>query len=207
MGDEEYVIPAVMKKDKDPKWFSSISSYRYIFGREYYSDRCLTIRTMHSIQHALGKTFEVSSINYFKKGLYIKSDHCEILVETDDYLSRVQVKVGAQKKFCDDNNKENIKRDSEEILWKTFHDIVFLKIVENNDSLPLIKRVLSWNGLNQGKDVWYPFENVIKHHDSKKTIIHHTALDDENPVHDEISSLLTKREIEVNTTILYFMSL
>ena len=207
MGDEEYVIPAVMKKDKDPKWFSNISSYKYIFGRECYSDMCLTIRTMHCIQHSLGKTFEVNSINYFKKGLFIKSDRFEILVEADDHLSRVLVKVGVQEKFCDDNNKENVKRDCEEILWKTFDDIVFLKVKENNDSVTLTKRVLSWNGLKQGRDVWYPFENVIKHHDSKKTIIHHTALHDENPVHDEISSLLTKREIEVNTRILYFMSI
>ena len=196
-----------MKKDKDPQWFSNISSYRYIFGRECYSDTCLTIRTMHCIQHALGKTFDISSINYFKKGLFIRSDRCEILVEADDHLSRVKVKVGAQDKFCDDNNKENIKRDCEEILCKTFHDIVFPKVIENNDSVLLTKRVLSWNGLKQGRDVWYPFENVIKHHDSKKTIIHHTALDDETPVHDEISSLFTKRETEVSTKGLYFTSL
>ena len=207
MGDEEYVIPAVMKKDKDPKWFNNISSYRYIFGRECYSDICLTIRTMHCIQHALGKTFEVSTINYFKKGLFIKSDCCEVLVEADDHLSRVQVKVGVQEEFCNDNKKENMKRDCEEILWKTFHDIVFMKVTENNHTIPLTKRILSWNGLKQGRDIFYTFEDVIKNHDSKKTRIHHTALDDENPVHDEISSLLTKREVEVNSKILYFISL
>ena len=156
---------------------------------------------MYSIQHVLGKNFEISSINYFKKGLFIRANHCEILVESDDYLSAVQVKVGVPEEFCDESNDKELKGECEEVLWKAFHDAVVFKVAENNNSVQLTKRIISWNGLKLGRHVFYAFDKVIQHHDLKETIIHHTALDDEKHVYDKLDSLLTKREIKVNTTV------
>ena len=162
---------------------------------------------MHSIQHVLGKNFEISSINYFKKGLFIRANHCEVLVESDDYLSAVQVKVGVPEEFCDESNDKELKGECEEVLWKAFHDAVVFKVAENNDSVQLTKRIISWNGLKLGQNVFYAFDKVIQHHNLKKTVIHHTALDDEKHVYDRLDALLTKREIKVNISgfILYHL--
>ena len=163
---------------------------------------------MPAIQHAVGKNFEINSLYYFKKGLFVRANHCEILVEADDYLTAVQVKVGVPKKFCNESNEKDLKEECEEVLWNTFHNTVVFKVDENNDSVQLTKRIISWNGLKEGQHVFCTIDNVIKHHDSKQEIIHHTALVNEMPVCDEVDTLLTKKEIKVNITtfILYGVS-
>ena len=163
---------------------------------------------MHCIQHTLGKHFAINSINYFAKGLFFRSNHCEILVETDNYLSRIQVIVGVLEKFCDDRNDRIIKGECEDVLWKIFHDIVYVKVAENNNCVPLTKKILSLSGLKDERYVYYAFDRVIEHCNSRHKLIYHTESgDDEKTVYDDISLLLTTKEKKVSVNFLLIMVL
>ena len=164
----------------------------------------MTIRTMHSIQHALGKHFGVESICYFKRGLFVRWDYYEILVEADNVLSAIQVTVSAPRRFCNESNNKMILEKCEEVLWQAFYEIVQLKITENNSSISLTKKILSWNGAKEQGTVLYKFENVIECYNSGHAIIHHPESVGEN---DYLKALLTVKEIEVrNYTQVYVIS-
>ena len=128
----------------------------------------------------------------------MKLNHCEALIETDDYHTEIQVTVGVPEKFCNDSSREEVREEYESLLWEIFYDIICVKVYENNEMSLLVKKVLSWDAMKKGKMMFYTFEEVIKSHYANHTIIHHRlSLDDGTSIADSVDSLLTNREKKV----------
>ena len=156
---------------------------------------------MQSIKQEFDHHFGVGSIiDHFENGLFMIFGYCEILVETDENLSMVQVIIGVPEKFCSECDNESLKKECEELLWQIFYDIISVKVVEHNKNLPLTKKILSLDGMKKGQHLFYLFEDVMKCHDCNRKIIHHSVSHDGVRIADNIGSLLISWERKVSDT-------
>ena len=155
---------------------------------------------MQSIKQEFDHHFDVGAIiEHFENGLFMIFGCYEILVETDDNLSMVQVIIGVPETFCNECDTESLRKECEELLWQILYDIISVKVAEHNKNIPLTKKILSLDGMKKGQHLFYLFDDVMKCHDCKRKIIHHSVLHD-GVVTDNTGSLLISGEIKVSDT-------
>ena len=193
-GDEECLIPAIVRNEKDSNWFSELDSYVYIFGRKCCSNGILNGKTMPSVQYEIGKALGVKCLTCFRRGAFILSGKYQILIEESQSQPEICV-LGGMPKNSSEANTVN-KLECEELFCKVF-DIVFAKVAKTNPLRSLTKMMVSIDGKLKGEDVVYDLEDVVKHYASGCDVICDSNLGREHSVQDTVNSLLMDKEKKV----------
>ena len=197
-GEEELLIPGALDVSSDNEWMSDYDAYGLVYGRQCCSGKSFSLRTLNSIQHTMGKMFGVKSTYFFKDGVFMRYDRFEVYIKAIDSHSKIQVIIAVLKRLCKDITMKKIKKICAEMVEAIFNRIVCFKVYEKNPKTVTSKLVVSFQGMKQGRDVAYEFEDVVKHFKEGCTFIHKISLNDESKmIYDNVASLLTSKEIQV----------
>ena len=176
-GTARYLIPAALSNDKNPEWMSwkgRECPYIYIIGRVCCSEKLMNPSTLTKILHTVKKKFAGEKIAFFQGGFYIKTQTAHVLVEPVLSYRGFKAKLGILKSRAG-TSKEEIKiliKENGAVFDKVFTEVCCACIEEANPSLPLKRKALSFEGMNEKDDTpFYDLSEVQRHYTDGKIFI------------------------------------
>ena len=199
-GEDQLLIPAALQVGKTAEdWIEHNDSYKFIFGRQYSSSQCFSLRTFHSIQIMLWEKYGSDSMYFYKDYVHFKHDGFPVWIEAKDKHSTIRCIIAIPRQLLNCYTERRLKFKCGKIADDLFEQVIHKKIRLNNpEDMAITKAVLSLEAMRKGKDVTYDFWDVVNHYNRGYTYIHKIPPYDVDIVtSDAVATLLTIQEIEV----------